>query len=225
MKNNKLSISRLASRVGTLLLLMIGLLYISAHVSLIYPMSVSDKGRSFFYTPNPKKYESDKQALKNDFFLEQRRDIRVRAFLNMIAYAEGTLGSSGYRMHYAGELFYDFSDHPRQVICATYGSTGKQLCSSAAGRYQFLQKTWDYLAPKIDAPNFGPLHQDRAAIFLLDEKKALDLIKRGDIESAIERVNKTWASFPGSPYGQRTYSLSHLKDVYYENIRLLGGRV
>jgi len=201
MKNNKTSFSRLISRVCTFFMLIVCLLYISAHVSLVYPKISPD-----------------------DFLVKQRRDPRVRAFLDMIAYAEGTLGIAGYRMHYAGGHFYDFSDHPRQVICATYGVSQKQLCSSAAGRYQFLQKTWDYLAPKIKADNFGPLHQDRAAIAMIQERNALDLIKKGDIEAAIERLNTIWASFPGAPYGQRTYSLSQLKQVYAEQLYTRGHR-
>lgn len=201
MKKQPIPITRWVSRLGTILILAGGILYISAHVSLVYPA-----------------------VPKNDALLELRRDPRVRAFLNMIAYAEGTSGTSGYRMQYTKALFYDYSDHPREIICAVYGSTGKELCSSAAGRYQFLQKTWDYVAPKVEAANFGPLHQDRAAIFLLLEKGAIELILRNDIESAIQLMNKTWASFPGSPYGQKTYSLSHLKDVYMQQLRTLGGR-
>lgn len=201
MKSKKTSYSRRISRICTFFMLIVSLLYISAHVSLVYPKVSPD-----------------------DFFLQQRRNPRIRAFLDMIAYAEGTLGTTGYRMHYAGGHFYDFSDHPRQVICAEYGLSRKQLCSSAAGRYQFLQKTWDYLAPKIKADNFGPLHQDRAAIAIIQERNALDLIKQGDLEAAIERLNMIWASFPGAPYGQRTYSLSHLKQIYEEQLARARGQ-
>lgn len=199
MRNNKTSFSRLLSRICTLFMLIVCILYISAHVSLVYP-----------------------KARAGDFFLEQRRNPCVGAFLDMIAYAEGTLGKNGYRMHFAGEFFYDFHDHPRRVVCAKYGASTKQLCSSAAGRYQFLQKTWDDLVPKIKADNFGPLNQDRAAIALILGNNALDLIKNGEIEAAIERLNTIWASFPGAPYGQPTYSLSHLKQVYLQQLRKRG---
>ncbi|MEM8723806.1 MAG: hypothetical protein AAGE84_31775 [Cyanobacteria bacterium P01_G01_bin.39] len=65
---------------------------------------------------------------------------RRLAILDLIAYAEGTdreIGNTkkGYNIIYSFKTFSDFSDHPRRVVC----SNG--LCSSAAGRYQFLNTT------------------------------------------------------------------------------------
>jgi len=67
-----------------------------------------------------------------------------------------------------GGKFSDFSDHPRVFGTAT---------STAAGRYQFTKTTWDDVVKKYNQKNpdnpitdFSPLNQDRAALFLAEER-------------------------------------------------------
>lgn len=136
----------------------------------------------------------------------------VRAFLDVIAYAEGTYGPDGYRMHFGGDLFDSFEDHPRVVIAAP--SRGRQLCSSAAGRYHFLERTWDDLASSIDARDFSPKNQDRAALEVIRTKGALGDILNNKPERALIKLNRMWASFPGSPYGQPTKKIQDLTAFY-----------
>jgi muramidase (phage lysozyme) len=157
---------------------------------------------------------------KDLIFSDRDRDLndsRIRAFLDTIAYAEGTLNKRGYRTQYTYVYFKSFKEHPNKILCALY--KGELLCSSAAGRYQFLAKTWKRVAPKINAHDFSPLNQDRAAIELIRENNALEDVKRERFEEAIEKVNKVWASLPGAPYGQPTRTLQELKTVYSQRLK------
>lgn len=142
---------------------------------------------------------------------------RIRAFLDMIAFAEGTQHDLGYRMQFTGVLFHSFKDHPRKKICHDFKN--KELCSTAAGRYQILAKTWDLIASRIHAISFSPLYQDYGAIELIRQKGALSDIVEGRIGKAIKKLNKVWASFPGAPYRQPKKSIAELKLIYLERLR------
>lgn len=128
----------------------------------------------------------------------------MKAYLDMLAYAEGTSGADGYRTIFTGKTFTDMSKHPRDKQCS--GS----LCSDAAGRYQFLSTTWDGLG----LPDFTPSNQDIGAVKLIDQDGALNDVESGNISAAIAKNNTTWASLPGSPYGQPTKTEAELLEVY-----------
>ena len=136
----------------------------------------------------------------------------LRAFLRMIRHAEGTLsaGNDGYGMMFGGLITRDLSDHPRQVHCHLLG--GREICSSAAGAYQFLQRTWDWIAH--DLPDFSPQSQDLAAGRLIRYRGALQDVYHGRFNQAVEKVKKEWASMPDAGYGQPEKSLAELQRVY-----------
>lgn len=134
--------------------------------------------------------------------------IELRAFLDLISYTEG----AGYNTMFTGKTFSDFSRHPHKVICSG------RLCSSAAGRYQFLDRTWDSLARSKGFKDFKPETQDLAGIELIRNRGALEDVKAGRIESAILKCNKEWASFPGSPYGQPTKKMYQCLAYYKERL-------
>lgn len=139
-------------------------------------------------------------------------DKNVQAFLQVIRYAEGTNGPNGYRTMFTGKLFDNgFAAHPNINNCA--GS----LCSTAAGAYQFLTSTWSYLRVRLQLNDFSPANQDLAAIELIREKGALEDVIAGRFEQAIAKCNKTWASLPGSPYGQPVKTIAELKGKYLSN--------
>lgn len=139
-------------------------------------------------------------------------DKNVQAFLSAIRHAEGTAGPDGYRMLFGGRLFDNFADHPRITITLPAGSG--MISSTAAGAYQILERTWDDVQAHLELPDFGPASQDAAAVYLIDRRGALELVKAGDFAAAIQKVAKEWASLPGSPYGQPTRSLAELAAVY-----------
>lgn len=138
---------------------------------------------------------------------------RVRAFLATIRFCEGTTGDSGYSTLFGYSQFPGFDDHPRQVIVTPEHE------SSAAGAYQILQKTWDWISnPPSKYANmlndFTPVTQDIAGWCLLDYRKALPAIRAGDVEAALNLCRNEWASLPASTYGQPTKRLSEVLSVY-----------
>ncbi len=133
----------------------------------------------------------------------------VKAFLDTIAYAEGTGDRYDYIFSFA--TFTDFSDHPRRVIC-------DGLCSDAAGRYQFLSTTWDGIKDALGLPDFSPASQDKGCVELIRRRYAAQLVEDADnyynFTAAIEKLGAEWASLPGSPYGQPTHDMDELWNVY-----------
>ena len=140
----------------------------------------------------------------------------VRAFLQTIAFAEGTEGPDGYRMMFTGQLFNSFSKHPNVKNCSLY--KGKPLCSTAAGKYQILKTTWDEIARKLNLPDFSPESQDLAAVQLIKQASAYQDILAGRFDDTVFKVAPTWASFPTpqgkSYYNQPSKSLADLRKVY-----------
>lgn len=139
--------------------------------------------------------------------------LNVLAFLDMLAWSEGTstikASDDGYNVLYGGGMFYGYADHPRRKL--TLPINGKLVTSSAAGRYQLLERYWDaYRASLRLSGGFTPENQDRIALQQIRERRALDDIKAGRIEQAIAKCSNIWASFPGNSYGQNPHRLEKL---------------
>lgn len=137
----------------------------------------------------------------------------VLAFLDMLGWSEGTTtikgSDDGYNVLYGGGLFHSYADHPRRRL--TFGINGKSVTSTAAGRYQLLERYWDaYRVSLRLAGGFTPENQDRIAMQQIRERRALDDIKAGRIQQAIEKCSNIWASLPGNNYGQNPHRLDKL---------------
>ncbi|WP_414606050.1 lysozyme [Stenotrophomonas pavanii] len=155
----------------------------------------------------------------------------VLAFLDMLAWSEGTSTSpatknQGYDVIVTGadrkpEIFNDYSVHPFAQGRKSKVINSKGLTSNASGRYQFMLKDYAHYRALLKLPDFGPLSQDRWAIQLIRERRALALIQAGKVEDAIARVRNIWASLPGAGYGQPEHNLAALLAVY----RKAGGTV
>lgn len=148
--------------------------------------------------------------------LKERNNPAVRAFLDTIAYAEGTYHerARGYYMRYPqGTTFDSCETHPAITGVAT--CCGREIRSTAAGRYMFLEKTWNTVAQRLDLSDFSPLNQDVAALYLMHERGALDDIKQGNIRTALDKVKSIWASLPGSPHQQPIKKYETLRNVYF----------
>ena len=87
-----------------------------------------------------------------------------KAFLDMLAWSEGTdngrqkTRNHGYDVIVGGELFTDYSDHPRKLV-----TLNPKLKSTGAGRYQLLSRWWDAYT-QLGLKDFSPKSQDAVAL-------------------------------------------------------------
>lgn len=139
----------------------------------------------------------------------------MRAFLQAIRFGEGTYSEKGYRTMFGGEQFTSYADHPRKKITRKLGN--QTLTSTAAGAYQFLERTWDGLVKQYGFNDFSPRNQDLGAVALIKGRKALDDVLAGRMESAVKKCALEWASLPGSPYGQPVVSMAKFRELYLAN--------
>lgn len=137
-------------------------------------------------------------------------DRNVEAFLRMVRVAEGTAGLSGYSMLYGGGQFSGFAVHPN--IAVTAGG----ITSTAAGAYQILFGTWREAAAALLLPDFSPGSQDRAAVWLIRRRGALDDVVAGRLDAAIAKCAPEWASLPGAPYGQPTIAMDRARAAFVD---------
>lgn len=153
---------------------------------------------------------------------EQAGGKNLCAFLDMIAFSEGTtrIGSNnGYDVIVTGidkkpETFSDYSTHPFANGRKSKTINSKGLTSNASGRYQHMLKHWTHYRDQLKLPDFGPLSQDRWAIQLIKECRAIADIAAGRIPEAIARCANIWASFPGAGYGQPEHKLEPLLKAF-----------
>lgn len=147
-----------------------------------------------------------------------------KAFLDMIAYAEGTdpdhplSKDRGYDVIVTGvdgpEIFDDYRAHP-----FVDGRPAKHvkgtLYSTASGRYQFMRRDWWHYKALLHLPDFGPQSQDAWALQLIRERRALPDIDAGHFIVAVGKVSNLWASLPGANYkNQKMRQMSALEDAY-----------
>lgn len=136
----------------------------------------------------------------------------VVAFLDMLAWSEGTIGKGddGYNdiVDPAG-FFSDYSTHPNLLV-----QVNAKIKSTAAGRYQLLSRYYEPYRKLLDLPDFSPVSQDKIAIQQIKERKVYQQIIAGQITEAIYRCSNIWASLPGAGYGQREHKLADLIRMY-----------
>lgn len=160
----------------------------------------------------------------------------MAAFLWMIRVCEGTSGPTGYNTLFTGATFdpeseifhatnsytkpfdgipnlaYKYADHPN--IPVTAGINGKGVTSTAAGAYQFLASTWKECKRALNLPDFSPLSQDKAGLYLVKQRRALDDVQAGNFSSAVSKCANVWASLPGNSYGQNPKSFDKVLALY-----------
>jgi len=138
------------------------------------------------------------------------------AFLDMIAVSEigGRLlaqSDDGYNVLVGSTparllLFNGYADHPNVYNAATN--------STAAGRYQILNRFWKVYKQQLRLPDFGPVSQDKYALQQLRERGALPLIDAGRFSEAVAKCKNIWASLPGAGYGQHENKIETLAQAY-----------
>jgi muramidase (phage lysozyme) len=161
-------------------------------------------------------------------------DQNVAAFLRMVIYCEHSradaASGAAFNTFYGGSRFFDLRDHPvltrekmpvplSPEMCKNAG-LGPGCVSSAAGAFQIIRPTWNrvrqagswggYLA------DFSEESQVEAARRLLLEAKILPYIASGDIENAIIKAGKIWASLPGSNAKQNPKTMAQALTIFNE---------
>lgn len=141
----------------------------------------------------------------------------MKAFLDMIAVSEIgkdllAVSDNGYNVIVGStashpKLFDDYSQHPKVRVPA--------MNSDAAGRYQFMGRYWEFYKNSLDLHDFGHDSQDKWAIQLIKECRAIDDVEAGRIETAILKCHSRWASFPGAGYGQHENKMDDLLSAYH----------
>lgn len=131
-----------------------------------------------------------------------------KAFLDTIAFSEIgpallAVSNAGYDVIVGSTaqhpiLMADYKDHPRQRV---WIASIKDF-STAAGRYQILERYFDAYKKTLSLPDFGPMSQDRIAMQMIRECGALRDIDEGRFYAAIKKCRSRWASLPGAGYAQ-----------------------
>lgn len=138
-------------------------------------------------------------ATRREENLAALQNPQVRTMLDLIAAAEGV--KHGYNTAFGNKPIGSLADHPRQKHSFKQ-TDGKRNVTTAAGRYQFLQGTWDDVAKANGSADFSALEQDLGAVELLRQNGALPAVQKGDFATALKKSGATWASLPSSPYAQ-----------------------
>ncbi|MEH1788619.1 MAG: lysozyme [Nostoc sp.] len=146
---------------------------------------------------------------------------RLSAFLATIRWAEtGTSEPESYRKLVFNGTFNDFSTHPLKKQCAPIN--GKNVCSTAAGAYQMLDKSWYDLQPKLNLKDFSPASQDKMAIEYIRRNNALSDVEAGKFDTAVCKVGRVWASLICNSYNQNPQTLEELRNYYQKMLVVYG---
>lgn len=145
-----------------------------------------------------------------------------KAFLDMIAFSEIgpallTKSDNGYNVIVGSTaaapiLFSSYSDHPRKLMELVI--KGKPIMSTAAGRYQLLQRYFDVYRKQLRLRDFSPASQDAIALQQIKERRALADIEVGNFAAAVDKCRNIWASLPGAGYGQHEQKLADLQAAF-----------
>ena len=96
-----------------------------------------------------------------------------KAFLDMLAWSEGTdngrqkTRNHGYDVIVGGELFTDYSDHPRKLV-----TLNSKLNNTSAGRHQLFPSWWDAYRKQLGLKDFLSESQDAVALQQIKERGA-----------------------------------------------------
>lgn len=149
----------------------------------------------------------------------QGGDPYLRALMRTISVAESNV-LRPYHVVYGSSFVWSLDNHPNRCEPISRGPN-RGNCSTAAGRYQLLNSTWQFLslryhperAPdtKSDASfSFEPIYQDEVVYEWLADTKVwrIDLarmLRQGKTQTVLRRLSGTWTSLG---YGIENNSMS-----------------
>lgn len=160
----------------------------------------------------------------------QGGDPYIRALMRTISASESNV-KQPYFVLYGGDRVKDLSRHPSQCITITVGPN-KGNCSTAAGRYQMINRTWDEKAkayhPKPSqflfwkSYSFEPQYQDAVVYAWLKDRRAWgadisSLLQQGKLDRVLRLLSGTWTSLG---YGiENNSNTGNLPRVYQQMLQ------
>lgn len=165
-------------------------------------------------------------------------DPYLRALMRTISASEAN-DASPYTLLYGGSHIQNLTEHPDRCIAIGWGPN-RGLCTTAAGRYQFITTTWLETAEKYHpAPNgewfwrrysFAPEFQDRVVYAWLDDvdywgDDIPQLLEEGQLQTVLQRLSGTWTSLGyGIEDNRMTPQLMHIYErMLAEELALANG--
>jgi muramidase (phage lysozyme) len=162
----------------------------------------------------------------------QGGDPYVRALMRMISASESN-DRRPYSLLYGGSHAENLRRHPQKCIRIVSGPNMNN-CSTAAGRYQTIDRTWVTMAKKYSHQpdcllfifqcgySFEAEYQDKVVYAWLSDESAWkmnipQLLKDGELEKVRRRLSSTWTSLG---YGIETNTQTpKLARIYQELVR------
>ncbi|MGB3206309.1 MAG: glycoside hydrolase family protein [Crinalium sp.] len=157
-------------------------------------------------------------------------DPYIRALMRTISASEAN-DRRPYSIIYGGDHVSDLSDHPNRCVRIFVGPNIGN-CSTAAGRYQMINTTWDEKAKRYHPQppglmfwksySFEPEYQDAVVYAWLKDPQAWGvdisaLLRQGKINQVLKRLSGTWTSLG---YGIEDNSMtSKLPAIYKKMLR------
>jgi muramidase (phage lysozyme) len=155
-------------------------------------------------------------------------DPYIRALMRTISASESN-EPNPYAVLYGGKQVHDLSHHPQLCVTIVNGPN-KGRCTTAAGRYQILYKTWVEKAERYHPKpspflfwtvySFEPEYQDSIVHAWLSDRQAwgtdiTSLLRQGKIDQVLRLLSGTWTSLG---YGKEDNSMTQYLPKIYQRM-------
>jgi muramidase (phage lysozyme) len=155
-------------------------------------------------------------------------DPYVRALMRTISASESNTNRP-YSVLYGGQHVNNLSHHPETCVTIVNGPN-KGNCSTAAGRYQLINTTWNQIAPRYhphptkmmfwSSYSFEPEYQDSVVHAWLSDPKVWgsnipQQLRQGKLNDVLRKLSPTWTSLG---YGIETNSMTRYLPKVYQKV-------
>lgn len=154
----------------------------------------------------------------------------LRALMRTISASEANF-LNPYHIIYGGKYVQNLTTHPDVCVTITKGPN-EGNCTTASGRYQFLNTTWAEKAAKYHPQpstffvwkeySFEPEYQDLVLYNWLNDSQAWgtdikELLQQGQIDEVLKLLSPTWTSLG---YGiEDNVMTRHLPTIYHKILK------
>jgi muramidase (phage lysozyme) len=135
----------------------------------------------------------------------------ISPFLDVIAFCEG----ANYNTLFGGNTFSDYSDHPANLGWAGVRING--IKTTASGRYQITQTTFNNYKNRFGITDFSPISQDEFASQLVKMRGAYIDAVTGNFISAMKKCVNEWESFKRMFAGNYPITLAQAQTKFLQS--------